>query len=79
VTFTIIYRGVGLVVVASEHVVLLEGVLYGALVVRARLFQHLVEYIGTPLGASRIPLFCCGDKICLEGLVSHPVSEGKRV
>jgi hypothetical protein len=41
----------------------------GALVVRARLLQHLVEYIGTPLGALGVLSFYCGDKICLEGLV----------
>jgi hypothetical protein len=47
---TVICKGVGLVVDAPEDVTLLEGVLDGALVVRTRLLQNLVEKIRTPWG-----------------------------
>jgi hypothetical protein len=65
----IICRGAGPIVEEPEHITLLEGVHDGALVVRERLLQHFFNYVGTPLGASGVPMFRCGDKICLEGLV----------
>jgi hypothetical protein len=67
----IIRRGAGLVVETPEHVALPKGVLDRALVIRARPLQHLVEDIGTPLRALGVLAFCCGNKICVEGLATH--------
>jgi hypothetical protein len=66
---TIFCRGAGPVVEASEHAALPEGVFDGALMVRARLLQHLVKNIWTPLGALGVSLFHSSDKIYSEGLV----------
>jgi hypothetical protein len=65
----ILHRGAKLVVETLEHVALPEGVLDRALVIRARLLQHLVENIGTLLRALGVPSLCCGDQICVESLV----------
>jgi hypothetical protein len=65
----VIDRGAGLVAETPKHVAFPESVLDGALMVRARFLKHLVENIGTPLRASGVPSFCCGDKIFFKGLI----------
>jgi hypothetical protein len=62
------HRGVGLVVEASEHVALAEGVFDRALMVRSRLLHHLVEDPWPPLGGSRVTLLHSGDELGDEGL-----------
>jgi hypothetical protein len=66
-------RGVGFVEIAPKHGTFFEGMFNRALVVRAqvrtRLFEHLVEHVGTSEGASGVSVARSGDKIGLEGFV----------
>ena len=55
-------------VVMSEHGAFFEGVLYQALVVRAGLFEHVVEYSEAPDGASWVLAISGCNEIDLEGL-----------
>ena len=55
-------------VVTSEHGAFFKGVLYRALVVRAGLLEHVVEYSGAPDGPSGVLAISGCDKIGLEGL-----------
>ena len=65
----IICRRVELVVEASEHVVLLEGVLYWGPCGKSKTPSTSCRIHWDPLGALGVLSFCCGDKIYLEGLV----------
>jgi hypothetical protein len=60
--------GPGLMEVAPKHDTFLKGVLDGALVIGARLFEHLVEQVGPSGRLPRVPVLDSGDKICVGGV-----------
>jgi hypothetical protein len=56
-------RWPGLVKVVPKHGALLKGVLDGALMIGARLLEHLVEEIGTSGRFPRVLVLSSGDKV----------------
>jgi hypothetical protein len=58
----------GPVEVASKHSALLEGVLDGPLMIRARLLEHLVEEVGTSGGFPRVLVLGGGNKVRVGGV-----------
>jgi hypothetical protein len=58
----------GLVEVAPKHDALLKGVLGGALMIGARLLEHLVEQVGPSGRLLEVPMLGGGDKICVGGV-----------
>ena len=48
-------------IVTSEHGAFFEGMLHRALVVRAWLLKHIVDYFEAPVGASGILAICGYD------------------
>jgi hypothetical protein len=61
-------RWPGLVEVSSKHGTLLEVVLDGPLMIRARLLEHLVEEVGTSGRFPRVLVLGGGDKIRVGGV-----------
>jgi hypothetical protein len=61
-------RGPGLVEVAPKHDALLKGVLDGALMIGARLLEHLVEQVGPSGRLLGVPVFGSDDKICVASV-----------
>ena len=61
-------RWPGLVEVAPKHDALLEGVLDGPLMIKARLLEHLVEEIGASGRFPRVLVLCGGDKVRVGGV-----------
>jgi hypothetical protein len=66
--FATFYQGPGLMEVAPKHDAFLKGVLDGALVIGARLLEHLVEQVGPSGKLPRVPVLDSGDKICIGGV-----------
>jgi hypothetical protein len=62
-------RGLNLMEVAPKHDAFLKGVLDGALVIGARLLQHLVEQVGPSGRLTRVLVLGGSDKICVGGVV----------
>src|SRR6187455_1348704 len=58
----------GSVEVAPKHDTLLQGVLDGRLMIGARLFEHLVEEVGTSGGLPRVLVLGGGDKVRVGGV-----------
>jgi hypothetical protein len=54
--------------VAPKHDTFLKGVLDGALVIGARLLEHLVEQVGPSGRLPRVPVLGGSDKICVGGV-----------
>jgi hypothetical protein len=54
--------------VAPKHDTFLKGVLDGALVIGARLLEHLVEQVGPSGRLPRVPVLGGSDKICVGGI-----------
>jgi hypothetical protein len=54
--------------VAPKHDTFLKGVLDGALVIAARLLEHLVKQVGPSGRLSRVPVLDSGNKICVGGV-----------
>jgi hypothetical protein len=67
--FATFYRRPGLMEIAPKHDAFLKGVLDGALVIGARLLEHLVEQVGPSGRLSRVPVLGGSDKICVGGVV----------
>jgi hypothetical protein len=67
-TFAIFRRGPVLVEVAPKHDTFFEGVLDGALVVGARLFEHPVERAGPSRGLLRVHVLGHSDEIRVSGV-----------
>jgi hypothetical protein len=66
--FATFRRGPGLMEVALKHDTFLKGVLDGALVIGARLLEHLVEQVGPSGRLPRVPVLGGSDKICVGGV-----------
>jgi hypothetical protein len=66
--FTTFRRGPDLMEVAPKHDAFLKGVLDGALVIGARLLEHLVEQVGPSGRLPRVPVLGGSDKICVGGV-----------
>jgi hypothetical protein len=66
--FAISRRGPGLMEVAPKHDTFLKGVLDGALVIGARLLEHLVEQVSPSERLLRVPVLGSSDKICVSGV-----------
>jgi hypothetical protein len=66
--FATFHRGPGLMEVAPKHDAFLKGVLDGALVIGARLLEHLVEKVGPSGRLSRVLVLGGSDKICVDGV-----------
>jgi hypothetical protein len=54
--------------VAPKHDAFLKGVLDGALVIGARLLEHLVKQVGPSGRLLRVPVLGDSDKICVGGV-----------
>jgi hypothetical protein len=54
--------------VAPKHDAILKGVLYGTLMIGARLLEHLVEQVGTSERFLRVLVLSGGDKVCVDGV-----------
>jgi hypothetical protein len=54
--------------VAPKHDAFLKGVLDRALVIGARILEHLVEQVGPSGRLPRVPVLDSGDKICVGGI-----------
>jgi hypothetical protein len=67
--FATFRRGPDLMEVAPKHDAFLKGVLDGALVIGARLLEHLVEQVGPSGRLPRVPVLGGSDKICVGGIV----------
>jgi hypothetical protein len=63
-----LHRWPGLVKVVPKHDTLLKGVLYGPLMIGARLLEHLVEEIGTSGWFPRVLVLSGGDKVHVGGV-----------
>jgi hypothetical protein len=61
-------RGPSLMEVAPKHDAFLKGVLDGALVIGARLLEHLIEQVGPSGRLPRVPVLGGSDKICVSGV-----------
>jgi hypothetical protein len=66
--FATFRRWPGLMEVAPKHDTFLKGVLDEALVIGARLLEHLVEQVGPSGRLPRVPVIDSGDKICVSGV-----------
>jgi hypothetical protein len=66
--FATFRRGPELMEVAPKHDTFLKGVLEGALVIGARLLEHLVEQVGPSGTLPRVPVLGGSDKICVGGV-----------
>jgi hypothetical protein len=61
-------RWPGLVEVAPKHDALLKGVLDGALMIKARLLEHLVKQVGASGRLPRVLVLSGGDEVCVDGI-----------
>jgi hypothetical protein len=61
-------RWPGLVEVAPKHDAILKGVIYGTLMIGARLLEHLVEQVGASGRLPRVLVLGGGDKVCVGGV-----------
>jgi hypothetical protein len=66
--FAISLRGPGFMEVAPKHDAFLKGVLDGALVIGARILEHLVEQVGPSGRLPRVPMLGGSDKIYVGGV-----------
>jgi hypothetical protein len=66
--FATFRRGPDLMEVAPKHDAFLKGVLDGALVIGARLLEHLVEQVGPSGRLPRVPVLGGSDNICVGGV-----------
>jgi hypothetical protein len=67
--FAIFRRGPDLMEVAPKHDAFLKGVLDGALVIGARLLEHLVEQVGPSGRLLRVPVLGGNNNICVGGVM----------
>jgi hypothetical protein len=66
--FATFRRGPGLMEVAPKHDAFLKGVLDGALVIGARLLEHLVEQVDPSERLPRVPVLDSSDEIHISGV-----------
>jgi hypothetical protein len=66
--FATFRRGAGLMEVVPKHDAFLKGVLDGALVIGARLLEHLVEQVGPSGRLLRVPVLDSSDEIRISGV-----------